>query len=1144
MTNQDFLFRGSVEDLDAEVAELIRHETARQQEKLILIPSESTVPFAVRNAISSSFHNIYAEGYPLDNSRKMTQSEILDYGRRLPEFRRNADQRYYKGTEYANILESLARRRTAELFAGNGLGADDLYVNVQPLSGAPANNAVYSALLDVGDTVMGMDLIMGGHLTHGSPVNRSGINYNIISYTIDPVTERLDYEQIRDLARKHKPRLIIGGFSSYPYAADWNAFRGIADEVGAYLLADVAHVAGLIAAGFYPNPVGIADVVSFTTHKTLNGPRGAVLITHHRDLSRKLDRAVFPGEQGGPHINTMAGLAVALRIANSKQFRQLQRRTLDNAPRLAAKLESRGLRLPYGGTDTHLLLVDCKSITGRDGAVLSGDMAARILDLAGIVVNRQTIPGDASALRPSGIRLGTTWVSQRGMRAAEIDTLGDIIADVLRACAPFNLTGRVRPLPRAKVDFDALQSAGNRARELCAGIGIDTEAQADGYPHFYAGEEPSPPAPLSHEGKGGDESGDSSPYLFEGEGFGVRVSVEGAAAGDFLQIAVTSDVAALDDGESQPTHILEKDGSVMASGEVTRVSSSEYRLNIGGRGRAGTNPSSDRAVAWLRALSDGFALFDDEDLHAKLPGPVAVSVLGRAELTSSQSPPKSRLTPPPGPLPEASGRGGAKREPLVSTDDARAAKSPSVAKMVDLGRGGSGQGDEVAGGESAAAGFDRKAYHIGINGENLRAQPANGLPKFDPNVAAVDLLKETPLHNLHLELGAKMAPFARYDMPLWYKSVSDEHSAVRNDAGVFDVAHMGVFDVRGRGAEAFLDQVTTNDVRRLKVGASHYTYLLDVDGIPLDDLMIYRLGNEHFLAVVNASNNDKNWAWLNAVIAGEVMIDPVHPSRLIEGTDRFELRDLRLEQWAAERRVDIALQGPKSLDYLIQLGGSDDDLAAIKRLKWAGVERVTLGEFDLIVSRTGYTGERVAYELFVHPERAAALFRRLVEMGVTPCGLAARDSLRTEAGLPLYGFELAGDFNLNPAEAGFGAYVKLYKPFFVGKRAFVRHEAKRSTQVSRFRLDVRGARPAHYGDPIVNARGRVVGTVTSCNIDSDGYQLGQASMDRSFRKPGTQLAVFASAGRAKPVDIAGLSLGKRVTMPQPLTILSRFPKLK
>lgn len=257
---------------------------------------------------------------------------------------------------------------------------------------------------------------------------------------------------------------------------------------------------------------------------------------------------------------------------------------------------------------------------------------------------------------------------------------------------------------------------------------------------------------------------------------------------------------------------------------------------------------------------------------------------------------------------------------------------------------------------------------------------------------------------------------------------------------------------------------------------------------------------------------------------------------------QFVLRDLRLKEHGAEQRVDIALQGPRSRDYLLALGGSDEDLAAIRRLKWAGVARARLGEFDLIVSRTGYTGERVAYELFAHPERADQLFRRLVDMGVTPCGLAARDSLRTEAGLPLYGLELAGELNLNPAEAGFGAYVKLYKPFFIGKRAFVRHERSRKFQVSRFRLDNKGARPAHYGDPIVNARGRVVGTVTSCNIDSQGFQLGQALMERGFRKPGTQLAVFAGAGRAKPTNYAELAIGGRATMPQPLTILSRFHK--
>ncbi|MBA3869984.1 MAG: hypothetical protein H0X30_12625, partial [Anaerolineae bacterium] len=233
MTHKDFLFRGEMAELDPDVAELIKHETARQAQYIILIPSESTVPEAVREALSSAFHNIYAEGYPLDETRTMTQAEILDYNERLPEYRRQADKRYYKGTEYANIVESLARRRVAELFATPQYRPEQLFVNVQALSGAPANNAVYSALLNVGDTVMGMDLLAGGHLTHGSPVNRSGKNYKIVSYGVDPVTERLDYDKIMALALEHKPKMIIGGYTSYPFAPDWQAFRKIADAIGA-----------------------------------------------------------------------------------------------------------------------------------------------------------------------------------------------------------------------------------------------------------------------------------------------------------------------------------------------------------------------------------------------------------------------------------------------------------------------------------------------------------------------------------------------------------------------------------------------------------------------------------------------------------------------------------------------------------------------------------------------------------------------------------------------------------------------------------------------------------------------------------------------------------------------------------------------
>ena len=1052
MAQSDYLFRGDIDELDPAVAELIRHETARQQARLILIPSESTVPHAVRHALSSAFHNIYAEGYPLENTRKMSERELLDYERRLPEFRRNADQRYYKGTEYANIIESLARRRAAELFAGNGYVADDLYVNVQPLSGAPANNAVYTALLEPGDTVMGMDLFMGGHLTHGSPVNRSGKFHNVVGYTINARTGRLDYDAMLALAREHRPKLIIGGFSSYPFAADWHAYREIADAVGAVLLADIAHVAGMVAAEAYPNPVGIADVVSFTSHKTLNGPRGALLITHDRALARKLDRAVFPGEQGGPHINTMAALAVALRLARTQQFRDLQRQTVTNAGRLADRLAGRGFNLPHGGTDTHLLLLDCKDIKGEDGTALSGDMAARILDLAGIVVNRQTVPGDRSALRPSGIRIGTPWITQRGFGDSEIDQLSDIIADLLFACQPFSLTGRIRPLARAKVDFDALQAAREKTRQLAEAAGIDTDAAADDYPHFHYLE-----APESQSRSG---AGDAASLVVKGE-----------PAADFLQLALTSDVAALEDGESQATQLLEVDGSVMASGSVQRLAADSFRLSLVGE--------TGRALEWLRALSDGFVTIDRGDLPAKLPGPVAVTEIG---------------------------------------DDA---DMPPV---------------NAATGEARAA----KAWHIGINGERYAPPVSESLPKFEAEIAAVDLLRETPLHSAHQELGAKMAPFAGYDMPLWYKSVSAEHAAVRQSAGVFDVAHMGVYDIQGRGAAAFLDAVTTNDVRRLKVGRSHYAFLLDVAGQPFDDLMIYRLAAERYLLVVNAANNDKNWAWLNAVIRGQVMIDSEHPARRIEGTDRFQLRDLRLPMADAEQRVDIALQGPRSRDILLSLGGDLDDLDAIKRMTWAGVRQATLGGFDLIVARTGYTGERMAYELFPHPDQAAALFTRLMELGATPCGLAARDSLRVEAGLPLYGYELAGEHGLDPGDAGFAAHVKLYKPFFVGKRAFAAAETARRRKVRRFRAQTRGGRPAHCGDPIVDERGVVAGVVTSCARDESGHAVGLALMRDGVAG---RLLLYPGAGKAKGMQAgSGWRLGERMGSAVAVELLGRFRK--
>jgi glycine hydroxymethyltransferase len=1060
---QDYLFRGDLIDFDPDVAELIRHETARQARYLIMIPSESTVPYAVREALSSAFHNIYAEGYPLDSNRTLTEEEILDYEARLTEYRRAGDRRYYKGTEYANIVESLARRRAAEVFAANGLRPEQLFVNVQPLSGAPANSAVYTGLLQVGDTVMGMDLAQGGHLTHGSPVNRSGKYYKIISYGVDPVTEQIDYDKMLALALEHKPKMIIGGFTSYPWAADWRKFREIADAVGAYLMADVSHVSGMIAAGVYPSPVGIADVVTFTTHKTLNGPRGAVIITHRKDLYAKIDRGVFPGEQGGPHINNIAGLAVALKLAQTDQFRALQQQTVVNAERLARKLAERGMRIPYGGTDTHMLSLDCRSVVGPDGTTLPGDYAARILDLVGIVCNFQTIPGDVSALRPSGIRLGTPWITQRGFGEAEIDELGDIIADVLQACVPYTLSSRKRPVARAKLPFEVLQDARLRVRDLALRVGIDTDAQADGYPHF-----------------------DYLPAI-EDEANPQTLLVKGEEAQAFLNTALTADVANMRVGDYQLTAMLTPQGEAVAGGIVEMVAEEEYALHL--------ERNAAYAATWLRSLSDGFVLIEPDDPYARIIGPVIVRHVGAADLSKFEIDINYEIE----------------------------------WKQGDLGYA------------------DNKTTFIGRGGQHYNGPTGAALPEFtweEPIEEAGAELKTTTLHSLHKQMNAKMVPFAGYDMPVWYTSVTNEHLAVRQSAGVFDVSHMGVFDIRGRGAAAFLDVVTTNDVSALEVGQSHYTYFLDVHGQPLDDLMIYRLAADYFLIVVNASNNDKVWAWLKAVKNQDVMIDPAHPGRVADGAATCILRDLRDRSVGSEMRVDIALQGPKAKDILLSLEGLEEDKQAVAALPWAGVTYAHLGGFDLIVSRTGYTGERTAYELFVHPDAAAELVVKLVEAGAAPCGLAARDSLRTEAGLPLYGHELAGPLSLNPADAGFDNYVKVYKPFFVGRSAYLAHERERDAEIVRFRLENKGARPPHQGDPLVDSRGRVVGIVTSCSIDSEGYQLGQAYVKLDYTDEGTKLGVFAGASRTKAADMSTLKLGDKLPVPDSVVVLSRFPKPK
>ena len=377
---------------DPQVAEAMELELKRQRDHLELIASENFVSEAVMAAMGSHLTNKYAEGYP--------------------------GKRYYGGCECVDIVENLARERACRLF-----GAE--HANVQPHSGAQANLAVYFALLNYGDTVLGMNLSHGGHLTHGSPVNMSGKYYNFVAYGVDPETEMIDYDEVRRLALAHKPKMIVAGASAYPRAIDFAKLREIADETGALFMVDMAHIAGLVAAGLHMNPVPYADVVTTTTHKTLRGPRGGMILCKEA-LAKQIDKAIFPGTQGGPLMHTIAAKAVCLQEALQPEFKVYQQQVVKNAGTLASGLMAHGVKLVSGGTDNHLMLVDL----GAEGR--TGKEVEALLDAANITANKNTVPGETrSPFVTSGIRLGTPAVTSRGLKEADMELVAGYIARII-----------------------------------------------------------------------------------------------------------------------------------------------------------------------------------------------------------------------------------------------------------------------------------------------------------------------------------------------------------------------------------------------------------------------------------------------------------------------------------------------------------------------------------------------------------------------------------------------------------------------------------------------------------------------------------------------------------------------------------------
>ena len=383
----------SIKEFDPILAEAMAAESVRQENHIELIASENYCSQAVMEAQGSDLTNKYAEGYP--------------------------GKRYYGGCEHVDVVEQLAIDRAKELF-----GAE--YVNVQPHSGSQANSAVFLALLDANDTVLGMSLDAGGHLTHGAHINFSGLNYHAVQYGLVEGTGLIDYDQVDALAREHKPKMIIAGFSAYSQVVDWARFRAIADEVGAYLLVDMAHVAGLVAAGVYPSPVPFADVVTTTTHKTLRGPRSGMILARDEKLAKKLNSAVFPGNQGGPLMHAIAAKAVCFKEALEDNFKTYQQQVVKNAKAMAAVIQSRGYEIVSGGTENHLMLISLikQEMTGKEADKWLGD--------AHITVNKNAVPNDPkSPFVTSGIRIGTPAITTRGFNEAQAGDLAGWICDVL-----------------------------------------------------------------------------------------------------------------------------------------------------------------------------------------------------------------------------------------------------------------------------------------------------------------------------------------------------------------------------------------------------------------------------------------------------------------------------------------------------------------------------------------------------------------------------------------------------------------------------------------------------------------------------------------------------------------------------------------
>ncbi len=1051
------IWQSPMTQVDAWMAALLEREEQRQFQQISLGAASSLCPSAIREAQASLFSNVDAEGYPPKRMTQASWDQLLDLDEQVAQYKRYGDSRFNKGTELANVVEVVAHRRAAAVFSTDwadnsdiSVSASDIYVNLQCPTGSLANTAVFEALLKPGDVVLSMNLVDGGHLSHGSPLHRSGKAYKIVHYHVDPSTQRLNYDQIRELIYEHHPKLIVGGASSYPWAIDWKTFRQIAEDVEPrpYILADISHPAGLVAAGLIPNPIGYADAVTFTTYKTFCGPRGATILSTDRAIADSIDRAVFPGLQSSPVFQQIAALAIAFEIAKTQEFKLLQHKIAENARLFHQYLLDLDIPTAFGGTNTHIVIADVGKIPAPSKQRVTGDIVARLLERVGISCNSNLIPGDKYVTLASGIRLGTTWISQLGYGPTEVREIAEIIADVCKGINLYSYYGSRRIIPGGKVSEELLRSANNRVNELLKKGGTsDTFLEPKHGGSTYEKAQRAKPA---EENLNSSEQGDQLKGLM----------VSGEKATSFLQSVITRDIYKLGKGEAFKALILKADGNKRLEVFVHYVSNEPFPCYL----LVYEHEHGMNFCSWLQMLSDGFVEVERDDPRITLDGPVVIQSVEYPYINDIL--------------------------PCLSNSE-KDIKQES-AELID----------------------SSKPYFIGqamiphATNQNRKWFACDDTPL--PTIPS----KPSPLYNTHKALGATSTDLAGYELPLYYTSNSQEHEQVRKNAGLFDLSYKALLGFQGNEAERFLDLVLTEHISQLGIGESCRTCILSPEGELLSDCTMYRVKSDYFMMELEPVNAQLVENWLRAIADREVTIDTTRP--YIEVDSSCRISNLKICSGAL---TILGLQGSNSTHILQRFLNDRKSHTLLRNLKKGQITEILNSEFPGWIARRGYTGESLGYELFVPESNAQCLWNALIDAGhdydLAPIGLGAAESLRIEAGLPLYGKELGGRYRISPLEAGLGSSINFEKPFFIGRQHILAYSPSR--KMVRLHAELNTATLAKLEPEILNDAGDNIGVTTSAvSVSGQFFGLGLINNEHSIEKGN---AYLSSNGSSIPIEV-------------------------